>query len=704
MELGAVQNPKLPPLRQDLSIYPIGRDGLGEVVAALYDPVAHKYFELSQDSVALLSHWAKGTAEAVQISLKKAGLEPPNTEEIQHFMRFLEGNNLLMHMPSQKILEKKHKMEQTTPYFKKFSQLLFLKVPLVRPEATVRWLLDFLTPLANRYFLGLTVLAFLLAVYLISQQGEVLWQYIGKAATFQGVSTIFVAIVLLKIAHEFGHAYFATKFGVRVPRMGATFIMGFPLAYTELTDSWRLSSQRSKILIDLGGVIFESVVAAWALLIFAILPDGPARSFCFYISVISMFTTLLINLNPLMRFDGYYVLSDGFKLPNLHTRATAIAVWYMRRIFGGLFVPPPEDFPQNMRRRMAILGVSVLIYRVFLYGGLSAGAFLMLPKVPAILIAAGMIGGFLVRPFVKELGHYWKNRGEVMSRWNIFIWLALLGAIGSWAAWPQPVNLKIPAQISPNTLIVMDAKALGILKSLPPKTASPVEKGKLLYSYEDLDLADELAIAQTELAKLQSQRGRSSSGQQGLNFIQVYESQIKEQEEKITILKAREAAEQVFTPVSGFYIPAPNFKAQEEMLITPGQAFGKIVDLNAWGVAAYLRADQSLDFADAQDGVFVPDDPLLSSVEVKLDPLPDIYVEKIEHEALMKSRGGSVEGRPDDPYRPAQAHLLLRADAGGAYETSLSVVGHLKIEGRRIAPASRLWQRIRLILLRESQL
>ena len=91
MDISALQPVALPPLRQDLSVFPIGKDALGTVVVALYDPVAHRYFELGTDALQLLRLWSKGTPSAIKKAMEKSGIEPPNDEEIKIFMNSNRG-------------------------------------------------------------------------------------------------------------------------------------------------------------------------------------------------------------------------------------------------------------------------------------------------------------------------------------------------------------------------------------------------------------------------------------------------------------------------------------------------------------------------------------------------------------------------------------------------------------------------------------
>ncbi|MDL2424949.1 peptidase M50, partial [Pseudomonas sp. BAgro211] len=83
-----------------------------------------------------------------------------------------------------------------------------------------------------------------------------------------------------------------------------------PMFYTDVSDAWRVSDRRSRLLIGAGGVLAELVLAVLALLAWSLLPDGPLRTSAFMLASATWITTVLVNLNPFMRFDGYFLLTD----------------------------------------------------------------------------------------------------------------------------------------------------------------------------------------------------------------------------------------------------------------------------------------------------------------------------------------------------------------------------------------------------------
>jgi putative peptide zinc metalloprotease protein len=132
-----------------------------------------------------------------------------------------------------------------------------------------------------------------------------------------------VALFFAKFCHEFGHAFMAKRAGCRVQSMGVAFMVLLPMFYTDVSDAWRVNDRRARLLIGAGGVLAELLLACIALLVWSLLPDGPARTAAFMLASATWITTLVVNLNPFMRFDGYFLLSDLWEVDNLQGRAFA---------------------------------------------------------------------------------------------------------------------------------------------------------------------------------------------------------------------------------------------------------------------------------------------------------------------------------------------------------------------------------------------
>lgn len=112
--------------------------------------------------------------------------------------------------------------------------------------------------------------------------------------------------------------------------MGVAFLVMMPMFYTDTSGSWKLTLKRQRITIGVAGMLTELALAAWATLACSFLPDGMLRSAAFMLATTTWIMTLAVNLSPLMRFDGYFLLSDTLQVPNLQQRGFAMGRWQLR--------------------------------------------------------------------------------------------------------------------------------------------------------------------------------------------------------------------------------------------------------------------------------------------------------------------------------------------------------------------------------------
>jgi putative peptide zinc metalloprotease protein len=213
-----------------------------------------------------------------------------------------------------------------------------------------------------------------------------------------------------------GHALTTVRYGCHVPSMGIAVMLGAPVLYTDTSDSWRLGRRNERLAIVFAGVAAELIIATAAILVWSFLTDGLARDLCFALATTSIALSITINLNPFMRFDGYFALSDYLGVPNLQSRAFALALWRMREFLFGLGHLPPESFPKPMQRRLIVYAVLTAIYRLGLYLGIVVIVYLVAGKAIGIILAAFELCVFIVHPVVAEIKVWWGLRAEILAR------------------------------------------------------------------------------------------------------------------------------------------------------------------------------------------------------------------------------------------------------------------------------------------------
>ena len=217
-------------------------------------------------------------------------------------------------------------------------------------------LLDRLEPFGRLLFsrpglvAGLTLAASALSVLVARPETLVGELEASAAAAFDpssdagvGFWTLWLTVGAVKVVHEFGHALAARRFGAECPSIGVAFLLFSPCLYCDVSDSWRLPSRAARMLIAGAGMLVELLLAALAVWVWHLTRPGPLHDLALTVAAVASVGTVLFNLNPLLRYDGYHLLADAAGVPNLRTRANAALGRLARRTLLGVTSNPSDD-------------------------------------------------------------------------------------------------------------------------------------------------------------------------------------------------------------------------------------------------------------------------------------------------------------------------------------------------------------------------
>ena len=388
-------SPLLPALRPDLQLAESAAGINGAPQWVLADPLTGRYFTLTPTAIRLLRHWSLRLPQQVLAAANQEPGLPLEVKELEQLLHFLRQHDLVTSGDAeqrQRYLLKARAM-RTSLWKKVLHQYLFFRIPLWRPDPLLNrcwpWLKRYGTPL----LMGGFPLFLVLGLYLVSRDWVRYTHAFHHLFSLQGMAVFGVSLVIAKFIHELGHAFMAKRAGCRVQSMGVAFIVLFPLFYTDVSDAWKLKNRRARLLIGAGGILAEVLLAVFALLAWTLLPDGPLRTAAFMLSSATWITTLVVNLNPLMRFDGYFLLSDFWRVENLQERAYALCRWRLREALFGYGHPAPHTWSPSMQRKLLIWGYASWIWRFFLFFGIALMVYHFFIKVVGIVLMSVEISG-----------------------------------------------------------------------------------------------------------------------------------------------------------------------------------------------------------------------------------------------------------------------------------------------------------------------
>ena len=409
---------KLGAIREELQLMKGAPTIVGKPTWMIFDPVQYRYFEIDFEIFEILSLWNRfETSEELIAAAWQEQTRELTLTRVQAIVRFINNNNLVLDAADGgwRALANRKENSKSSPVAWLIQNYLFIKVPLVRPSRFLQSVYPYVASLFTRSMLWLMIAIGVAGLYLVSRQWDEFISTFADFLTFEGAITYAVTLVFIKLLHELGHAFMATRFGCRVPTMGVAFLVMFPVLYTDVTDAWKLRSRRKRLLIGGAGLLVELSLASMATFLWAFLPDGSLKSITFVIATISWIMSVVVNLNPLMRFDGYYLLSDGLGLANLQPRSFAFGRWKLREVLFNLGAPPPEMLPTSTVRTLTIYAWAIWIYRFFLFLGIAFLVYAFFFKALGVLLFFIEIVWFIARPFWSEVKEWPAMRKQILN-------------------------------------------------------------------------------------------------------------------------------------------------------------------------------------------------------------------------------------------------------------------------------------------------
>lgn len=501
---GATPAAGLSPLRDELILHagPANRDGSPSWT--LEDPLRGLYFRIGWAEMAMLSRWSMGNAAQIVADVNQTSALTLDDSDVQYFNRFLQANSLTRVSGDEALAQFSRQVEQSrvSIWRKLLKNYLFFRIPLWHPDRFLSATLPWVEPFFSRTFLKLTLLVAVLGLFLAGRQWETFKHTFLHFFTLEGAALAGLTLCFTKILHEFGHAYTCKRFGARVATMGVAFLVMMPVLYTDTSGSWKLTRRRQRMAIGAAGMMTELVLAAWATLAWSFLPDGMLRSAAFMLATTTWIMTLAINLSPLMRFDGYFLLSDGLQMPNLQNRGFAIGRWQMREWLFGLGDAPPEHFPRWLQRTLVGYAFAVWIYRFFLFTGIAILVYHMTFKLLGMLLFAIEIGYFVVMPVVNEVREWSKRRKDYRMNRNMTTTLVVSAVVLLLLMIPWQRGVYAPALLRAEQQSSLYMPVPAMIQRIDVKVGQPVQAGQTLFTLSSDALAHEQKQLERQIATL----------------------------------------------------------------------------------------------------------------------------------------------------------------------------------------------------------
>ena len=248
----------------------------------------------------------------------------------------------------------------------KLMSVLSIKIPLWNPDKILDTLAPALKGIVSYKGLALWLIVILSGIKAAIENSQLIYDNTQGMLAPSRLAYLYVALALLKLLHEAGHAIMTKRFGGAVHTVGIMFLVFTPLPYMDATSSWFFQSRWQRMLVGSAGMLVDFFCAALAAVIWAQSGDGLLHTLAFNVMVVASVSSFVFNANPLIRFDAYYILSDFLEIPNLAQRSRQQWLYWIEKYLFAVENPVSPSLSRTEAFWLALYAVSSLCYRSFI--------------------------------------------------------------------------------------------------------------------------------------------------------------------------------------------------------------------------------------------------------------------------------------------------------------------------------------------------
>lgn len=692
----------LPHIRQELQILEAPRANDGAPRWFIFDPIRNAFHMIGASGLTLLKNWQAGPIESLLARVKPHGL---SQTDILAMSDFLYAQQLTLEPPggrSDNYADRE--AAKRRPFYEiLIHKYLFFRIPLFAPDKFLRKTYPFIASLFSKYTLIFSAVLGLIGLYFALAQWDQFIRTFWHFFTLEGFLFYVLALAVIKSCHELGHAFIAHHFGARVPTLGIAFLVMFPILYTDTTDAWRLLDKRQRLLIDGGGMIIELMIACLSIFLWAFLPDGPLRSLAFFAATTSWAFSLLVNLNPCMRFDGYYLISDAFGVQNLQQTGFELGRWNMREVLFKRGVDKPHAADGLRLFGFLSYAYTTWVYRFFLFIGIALLVHHLFPKAIGIILFSIEIIFFIIRPIWAELKNWWSFKMDIVShvRGRLTLAMVLLAIIVM--LWPHQRYINAPARIEPAQHSDIFTPLSARLIKIHVDNDMMVQQGDLLFELQSPALDFEIAQSRARLSLLEAQLSRRSSNLFERRSGSLLEDENRRELTRLKGLKAQTERLTIRAPQEG-RISDLSGRLHEGRAVMATARLARISSPQKTVLSALAPEQDAADIKAGAKLKFIANDPALPAIKTTLNNLAPVGKASIQNAELTSQYGGKIAVHPEkdaglipvNPVYEVRANLPFIEDFKGR-----TIIGIARIKAGRQSYAARIGRQILRVLIRE---
>ncbi len=577
----------------------------GQEWVVVRDPFTNRFYRLRPAAYHFIARLrpSRTVQEVWDEVVERTPDEAPGQEEVIQLLAQLYHANLLYYdspADSAKLFERYRQARQRETTAKALN-IMFAHFPLLDPDTFLKRTL----PVARLLFspLGFVVWCAVLVVGLKLglENFAALRQQSEGILSPRNLPLLYVSLILLKTSHEFGHAYACRRYGGEVHTMGVMLLIFTPLPYMDATSSWSFRSRWRRVLVGSAGMLVELFVAACATVVWARTSPGLVHSLAYNMIFIASVSTLLFNGNPLLRFDGYYILSDLLDIPNLHQQCSRQLTHIIERYAFGCRRSHGAAATRSEAAWLLFYGVLSRVYRIFVFVRILlfvADRFLL----AGIIMFVLCVFSWVLTPLGKLLNYLVTSPKLDRTRVRAaVVCAACCAAVFSVFYWiPYPDRFRAPGVIEAGELRDVINEAPGRVSEILLASRTTVTRGTPLVRLTNHELPHQIATmrarrAETEARLLQALDEEPADLEPLRNRLRVIE-------ENLAKLLADESNLVVTAPSDGLWL-CPNVEELRGRWLARGTTMGNVLSPDDFTFAAVVtQAEASRLFGEEIEG------------------------------------------------------------------------------------------------------
>ncbi|MCB9844676.1 MAG: HlyD family efflux transporter periplasmic adaptor subunit [Phycisphaeraceae bacterium] len=610
------------------------------------NPIAHEFVSLLDGSRTVEEVWS--------ISLGRHGDEAPTQQEAINLLAQLYGANLLRVDATPEV---EQLLRRGRERFKKKAAsqaigIMYFKIRVFNPDTLVSWVEPILRIAINRVgLLAWLLLVGLAIAQLVPHAGRLFSQFDNTLAPANW-GWLALVFVVTKAWHELGHGVILKRFGGQVPEFGLMLLVLFPAPYVDASSAWTLENKWKRVAVGGGGMIFELFLAALAAIVWVQTLDAGdslVHQLAYNAMLIASVSTILFNANPLMRFDGYYMLSDLLEMPNLMQRSMNLIKHLCKKRLYGLKDDTPPTVGRGERWILLLYGTLAIAYRIFLFFSITL---YVMGKLFAIglILAVWTAAMWFFLPIGKFV--HWLAAGQGLHRKRPRAIATSAALIGAGAVLvgivPMPDHRRAAGVIEPIDRAGVFFGVDGFIREAHVRPGARVSAGDPIITLENPDLVAQLASGRAEVARLENLSRqalvvRPDAAEPVLEQLAAVREQVEFLQDRLQRLVVR-------APIDGVFV-GPDPELRVGAFGREGEALGEVIDPQRVRVVATLSQREN-DWAASGGSSYSVKVRMVSrageSIPARVERVIPAGQQRLAHPSLGFAGGGTIQTEQSD--------------------------------------------------------